>query len=161
MSAGTPALRALHQAGIPFTSHEYRHDPRNRAFGEESVAALGLSPDLVFKTLVALVDGEPAVGIVPVSRHLDLKALAHAAGGRRAEMAPVDLAERLTGYVAGGISPIGMKRGLPAFLDEQAILCEVVYVSGGRRGLSLGLSPDDLLHAAAAVIAAIARDDRP
>lgn len=161
MATGTPALIALHRAGISFTSHPYQHDPRARAFGEESVAALGLRSDQVFKTLIALVDGDPTVGIVPVSGHLDLKALAHAAGGRRAEMASSDLAERITGYVVGGISPIGLKRPLPAYLDEQAVLFDVVYVSGGRRGLSLGLSPDDLLRAAQAIMAPIARDDRP
>lgn len=161
MASGTPALLGLQHAGIPFTIHEYHHDPRARAFGEESVAALGLDADQVFKTLIALVDGEPTVGIVPVSGHLDLKALANAASGRRAEMAPVVLAERLTGYVVGGISPIGLKRALPAYLDEQAILFDVVYVSGGRRGLSIGLAPGHLMQAAGAVMAAIARDDRP
>lgn len=154
---GTPALVALARAKVAHTVHEYVHDPKVRAFGEESVAALGLNPDQVLKTLVAVVDGEPMVGVVPVSGQLDLKALASAAGGRRAQMAPVELAERLTGYVVGGISPIGHRRPLPTYLDEQAILFEVVYVSGGRRGLSLGIAPDDLLSITGAQWAPIAR----
>ena len=159
--SGTPALVALARAEVPHTVHEYVHDPRVRAFGEESVTALGLNPDQVLKTLVAVVDGEPLVGVVPVSGHLDLKALASAAGGRRAQMAPVELAERLTGYVIGGISPIGQRRALPTYLDEQAILFEVVYVSGGRRGLSLGIAPEDLRVVTGAQWAPIARAGHP
>lgn len=159
--AGTPAILALARAQVPHTIHEYVHDPRVRAFGEESVAALGLNPEQVFKTLIATVDGEPTVGIVPVSGQLDLKALAFAAGGRRAEMAPVDLAERLTGYVVGGISPIGHRRALPTYVDEQAILFDVVYVSGGRRGLSIGIAPEDLLNITGAQWAPIARAGHP
>ena len=102
-------------------------------------------------------DGEPLVAIVPVSGQLDLKALAAAADGRRAEMAPIAMAERLTGYVVGGISPIGQRRALPTYLDEEAILFDKVYVSAGQRGLSLGLAPQDLLSITGARLAPIAR----
>ena len=156
-AAGTPATVALTRAGIEFTVHAYDHDPRATSFGEEAAAALGLTTDEVFKTLLAMVDGEPVVGIVPVVGALDLKALASAAGGRRAEMADPTVAQRLTGYVLGGISPIGQKRALPTFLDESAVLLDTVYVSGGRRGLDIGLAPDDLLAVTGGQYAAIAR----
>lgn len=157
MAGRTPALLALQRAQVPYSIHEYRHDPRVRGFGQESAAALGRSPEEVHKTLLALVDGEPLVAIVPVSGQLDLKALAAAADGRRAEMAPIAMAERLTGYVVGGISPIGQRRALPTFLDEEAILFDKVYVSAGQRGLSLGLAPQDLLSITGARLAPIAR----
>ena len=156
-AAGTPATVALTRAGIEFTVHAYDHDPRATSFGEEAAAALGLTTDEVFKTLLAMVDGEPVVGIVPVVGALDLKALASAAGGRRAEMADPAIAQRLTGYVIGGISPIGQKRALPTFLDESAVLLHTVYVSGGRRGLDIGLAPDDLIAVTGGQYAAIAR----
>ena len=156
-AAGTPATVALTRAGIEFTVHAYDHGPRAMSFGEEAAAALGLTTDEVFKTLLAMVDGEPVVGIVPVVGALDLKALASAAGGRRAEMADPTVAQRLTGYVLGGISPIGQKRALPTFLDESAVLLDTVYVSGGRRGLDIGLAPDDLLAVTGGQYAAIAR----
>ena len=156
-AAGTPATVALTRAGIEFTVHAYDHDPRATSFGEEAAAALGLTTVEVFKTLLAMVDGEPVVGIVPVVGALDLKALASAAGGRRAEMADPTVAQRLTGYVLGGISPIGQKRALPTFLDESAVLLDTVYVSGGRRGLDIGLAPDDLLAVTGGQYAAIAR----
>lgn len=157
MSRSTPALAELAHRGIPHTVHEYEHDPKVRGFGRESASALCIPEDQVLKTLIALVDSAASVAIVPVSGQLDLKALAHAAGGRRAELAPSALAERLTGYVVGGISPIGQKRTLPTYLDEESILFEVVYVSGGRRGLSLGLRPDDLVTLTQARLAPIAR----
>lgn len=157
MAGRTPALLALQRAQVPYSIHEYLHDPRVRGFGQESAAALGRSPDEVHKTLLALVDGEPLVAIVPVSGQLDLKALAAAADGRRAEMAPIAMAERLTGYVVGGISPIGQRRALPTYLDEEAILFDKVYVSAGQRGLSLGLAPQDLLSITGARLAPIAR----
>ena len=155
--AGTPATVRLTQLGIPFTVHAYTHDPATRSFGLEAADALGLDPEQVFKTLIANVDGALAVGIVPVSGQLDLKSLAAACGGRRAELADMRTAERATGYVVGGISPIGQKRALPTVLDETAQLYDTVYVSGGRRGLDIGLAPDDLVQATDAVIAAIAR----
>ncbi|MFE5671910.1 Cys-tRNA(Pro) deacylase [Agromyces sp. NPDC056523] len=156
-SAGTPATVALSRAGIAFTAHAYDHDPRAAAFGLEAAEKLGIEPARVFKTLLATVDGGLAVGIVPVADQLDLKALAAALGGKRAEMADPAVAERKTGYVVGGISPIGQKTPLPTVLDESAILCETVFVSGGRRGLDLELAPDDLLAITAGRYAPIAR----
>jgi Cys-tRNA(Pro)/Cys-tRNA(Cys) deacylase len=148
---------ALTRAGISFTSHVYDHDPRSASFGEEAARVLGLSVHEVFKTLLAMVDGTPVVGIVPVSGTLDLKALAAAAGGRRAEMADTYAAQRLTGYVLGGISPIGQRRRLATFVDEGASILETVYVSGGRRGFDIGLAPEDLLAVTEGSYAAIAR----
>ena len=156
-TAGTPATVALTRAGIAYTSHVYDHDPRAASYGEEAARALGLSVHEVFKTLMALVDGQPVIGVVPVSGSLDLKALAAAAGGRRAEMADAATAQRLTGYVVGGISPIGQKRSLPTFVDETASLLDRVYVSGGRRGFDIGLAPEDLLRATGGQYADIAR----
>jgi Cys-tRNA(Pro)/Cys-tRNA(Cys) deacylase len=155
--AGTPATAALASAGIPFTEHAYAHDPANRDFGMEAATALGLDPDQVFKTLLVDVDGRLVVGIVPVTGKLDLKALAAAVGGKRATMADPALAERRTGYVVGGISPIGQKTRHETVLDETAELWDVVYVSGGRRGFDLGLAPADLIRATGAVVADIAR----
>lgn len=155
--AGTPATARLTQLGIAFTVHAYAHDPSARSYGLEAAQALGLDPDQVFKTLIASVDGALAVGIVPVSGQLDLKALAAAVGGRRAELADTTVAERATGYVVGGISPVGQKRALPTVLDETAQLYDTVYVSGGRRGMDIGLAPEDLVRATAAMVAAIAR----
>jgi Cys-tRNA(Pro)/Cys-tRNA(Cys) deacylase len=156
-AAGTPATVALTRAGIPFTAHAYEHDPRAAAYGLEAAEKLGVDPDRVFKTLLANVDGALAVGIVPVAMQLDLKALAHALGGKRAEMADPAVAERKTGYVVGGISPIGQKSALPTVLDESAILAETILVSGGRRGLDVELAPDDLLAVTGGRYARIAR----
>ncbi len=156
-AGGTPATVALTAAGIAFTTHEYEHDPRAASFGLEAAEALGLEPACVFKTLMANVDGKLVVGIVPVDRQLDLKALARALGGSKAAMADVSAAERATGYVAGGISPVGQKRPHPTVVDATALEHPTVYVSGGRRGLDLGLSPADLVGTTAAVVAPIAR----
>ena len=156
-SAGTPATLALARAGIAFTARAYDHDPRAAAYGLEAAEKLGVEPERVFKTLLASIDGELAVGIVPVALQLDLKALAHALGGKRAEMADAKVAERKTGYVVGGISPVGQKTALPTVLDESAILCETILVSGGRRGLDLELSPDDLIAVTSGRYAPIAR----
>ncbi|PZQ91980.1 MAG: Cys-tRNA(Pro) deacylase [Leifsonia xyli] len=155
--AGTPATAALTAAGIPFSEHAYTHDPAIRDFGREAATALGLDPDQVFKTLLAEVDGRLVVGIVPVTGKLDLKALAAAVGGKKAAMADPSLAEKRTGYVVGGISPIGQKTRHETVLDETAELWDVVYVSGGRRGFDLGLAPGDLIRATDAVVADIAR----
>lgn len=157
-AAGTPATVALTRAGIAFRALSYEHDPRAAAYGLEAAEKLGLDPDRVFKTLLASVDGALAVGIVPVAMQLDLKALAQALGGKRAEMADPALAERKTGYVVGGISPIGQKVLLPTVLDESAILAETIFVSGGRRGLDLELAPDDLLAVTGGRYAPIARE---
>lgn len=157
---GTRATVALARAGIAYTAHAYRHDPRAPSYGLEAAAALGLEPDEVFKTLLALVDGRAVVGVVPVSGSLDLKALAAAAGGRRAELADAATAQRLTGYVLGGISPIGQKRALPTFVDGTAESLDTVYVSGGRRGFDIGLAPADLLAITGGAYAPIGRPDR-
>jgi len=156
-SGGTPATVALTNAGIAFTLHEYDHDPRASSYGLEAAAALGLPPGQVFKTLMASLDGSLVVGIVPVSRQLDLKALARALGGSKATMADVAAAERATGYVAGGISPVGQRRRHPTVLDETATAYDVVYVSAGRRGLDLAIAPADLASVTGAVLAPISR----
>jgi Cys-tRNA(Pro)/Cys-tRNA(Cys) deacylase len=156
--AGTPATVALTALGIPFVEHEYAHDANTASFGLEAAEVLGADPDRVFKTLLADADGTLVVGIVPVSGKLDLKALALAVGAKKAEMADPKLAERRTGYVVGGISPIGQKTRLAAVLDETAELFDTILVSGGRRGFDIELSPADLVRATGATIAAIARD---
>lgn len=155
--SGTPATVALTEAGIPFTAHSYVHDPANTNFGLEAASALNLDPDQVFKTLLADVDGALVVGIVPVTGKLDLKALAAAVGAKKAEMADPKLAERRTGYVVGGISPIGQKTRHATVLDETAELYDTIFVSGGRRGLDLELAPADLVRVTSAIIAPIAR----
>lgn len=159
-SAGTPATSALTKAGIAFTSHVYDHDPRSGSYGLEAAGALGLDAALVFKTLVATVDGQPTVAIVPVGGSLDLKLLAQVHGGRKADLADAAVAQRLTGYVLGGISPIGQRRALPTVLDTSAQLLAVIYVSGGRRGFDIGIAPDDLISATRGRYAAIARAER-
>ena len=126
------------------------------SYGLEASEALGVPPEHVFKTLVAAVDGSLAVGVVPVHPQLDLKALAAAAGGKRAVMAEVAAAERATGYVAGGISPVGQKRRLPVVVDESALSLGTMFCSGGRRGLEIELAPADLIKATGAIVAAIA-----
>ena len=163
-AGGTPATSALTRAGVPFTEHAYRHDPGAASFGMEAADALGLDPEQVFKTLLVSVDagtgsarGTLVVGIVPVSAQLDLKAVAAAVRGKKAVMATPADAERATGYVVGGISPIGQKKAHPTVLDESALQFETVYVSGGRRGLDLGLSPADLVRVTNATVAPIRR----
>jgi Cys-tRNA(Pro)/Cys-tRNA(Cys) deacylase len=158
---GTPATLSLTKAGIAFTSHVYDHDPAAPSYGLEAAAVLGLAPAEVFKTLMAMVDGQPAIAVLPVDRTLDLKALAAALGGRRAEMADPAIAQRLTGYVVGGISPIGQKKALPTVIDASAQDLPRMYVSGGQRGFDIGLAPDDLARATGAMFAAIARAGRP
>ncbi|HXR44410.1 MAG TPA: Cys-tRNA(Pro) deacylase [Pseudolysinimonas sp.] len=155
--SGTPATVALRAAGITYAEHVYAHDPATTNFGLEAAAALGVEPDRVFKTLLAEVDGRLVVGIVPVTGMLDLKALAGAVGGKRAAMADAALAERRTGYVVGGISPIGQKTTSPTVLDESAELWDTVFVSGGRRGFDLELAPADLVEITDAKLADIAR----
>ncbi|WP_225641344.1 Cys-tRNA(Pro) deacylase [Streptomyces werraensis] len=156
-SNGTPATVALTAAGVPFTVHPYDHDPSHPSYGEEAAEAMGVSPDRVFKTLVADVDGALTVAVVPVAGQLDLKALASAAGGKRASMADPALAERTTGYVRGGISPLGQRKKLPTVLDESATRHETICVSAGRRGLEVELAPADLATLTSAVLAPIGR----
>lgn len=153
----TPATVALARAGVSFTEHTYEHDPSAGSYGLEAAERLGLVAASVFKTLLADVDGHLVVGIVPVTGTLDLKALAAAVGGKRASLAEPAAAERATGYVVGGISPFGQRRRLRTVLDASALDREVVYVSGGKRGLDLGVVPDDLVRHLAAEVAPIAR----
>lgn len=148
---------ALTRAGVAFVQRAYEHDPAAASYGLEAAAALGVEPARVFKTLLAEVDGRLVVGIVPVDRQLDLKALAAAVGGKRAAMADPTVAERATGYVVGGISPVGQKRAHPTVLDASAEGHETILVSGGKRGLDLELAPADLLRVARGTIAPIAR----
>ncbi|MFE4305849.1 Cys-tRNA(Pro) deacylase [Streptomyces sp. NPDC056891] len=154
---GTPATVALTAAGTPFTLHAYEHDPASSSYGEEAAEALGVSPDRVFKTLVADVDGELTVAVVPVAGQLDLKALASAVGGKRAAMADPAAAERTTGYVRGGISPLGQRKRLRTVLDASASDHASICISAGRRGLEVELSPADLAALTSAVVAPIGR----
>lgn len=156
-AGGTPATVALTRAGIGFTLHEYPHDPRATSYGLEAAEALGLDPARVFKTLVASVDGRLAVAVVPVSGQLDLKALARALGGSRAAMAEQAAAERATGYVAGGISPVGQKRAHPTVVDSTALDHPSVFVSAGRRGLDLEIAPADLVAVTGATVDRVGR----
>ena len=137
--------------------HTYSHDPRRESYGSEASEALNVPASRVLKTLVASVDGALTVGVVPVSAQLDLKALAAAAGGKKATMADPAAAERATGYVVGGISPIGQRRRLPVVIDASALEFPTVYCSGGRRGLEIELTPADLVRAANATVARISR----
>ena len=156
-AGATPATVALTVAGVPFTTHAYAHDPAAPSYGLEAADLLGLPHEQVFKTLLADIDGQLVVGIVPVAGKLDLKALAAAVGGKKAVMADPGAAERTTGYIVGGISPIGQKKALVTVVDETALLYDTVYVSGGRRGFDLGLAPDDLIAHTQASTAPISR----
>ena len=154
---GTAATALLERQGIPHTVHTYAHDPRHESYGAEASEVLGVPARRVLKTLVADVDGRLTVGVVPVSAQLDLKALAAAAGGKKAAMADPAAAERATGYVVGGISPLGQRRRLPVIVDASALEFPTVYCSGGRRGLEIELAPADLIRAANATAAPISR----
>jgi Cys-tRNA(Pro)/Cys-tRNA(Cys) deacylase len=157
---GTPALVALTAAGVAHTAHAYTHDPASTlGYGLEAAAALGVPAEQVFKTLMTVVDGTLTVAVVPVTGQLDLKALAQSVGGKRASMAPKPDAERATGYVVGGISPLGQRSPHPTVVDETVWLFDTVLVSGGRRGLDVELSPDDLVRLTSATVADIARSD--
>ena len=156
MARGTPATVALTKAKVPFTLHPYDHDPRSTAYGEEAAQALGIEPARIFKTLIATVEGRLTCAVVPVAGRLDLKALAAAQGGKRAELADPAAAARATGYVVGGISPLGHRSRLPVVVDASAESFETVYVSAGRRGLQVELAPTDLMRVTGATSAAIA-----
>lgn len=156
-SAGTPATAALSVAGVSYALHPYVHDPKAPSYGLEAAEALGVPPDRVFKTLLADVDGSIVVGVVPVNAQLDLKALAAAVGGKKAAMADPARAQRATGYVVGGISPLGQKTAHPTVIDESVMSHDRVYVSGGRRGLDVELQAADLVSLTNARLAPIAR----
>lgn len=157
---GTPAIVMLHAAGVDFAVHEFHHEPGERNYGQVAAEALGVEADRVFKTLVANLTTErgieQVVGIVPVSGQLSLRELAVAFDGKRAEMCPTDVAERITGYVVGGISPFGQKKRLRTAIDETCVLFDSIFVSGGKRGLDLELSPDALIAVLDAVVAPLA-----
>lgn len=156
----TPAILTARKAGFPFQTHEYHHDPAVSSYGLEAAEALRVEPARVFKTLVIALDGDAkkmAVGIVPVMQQLDVKALAKAVGAKKAEMADPKQAERTTGYLLGGISPLGQKRKLPTVLDESALGFETIFVSGGRRGLEIELCPSYLIDLCQADAVAICR----
>lgn len=156
MATGTPATALLAKAKIPFTLHPYDHDPRAEAYGDEAAAALGVDPTRIFKTLIAVVDGSLTCAVVPVAARLDVKALAAAVGGKRGGLAEPAAAARATGYVVGGISPIGQRSRLPVVVDTSAQRFGTVFVSAGKRGLQVELAPDDLVRAANARFAPIA-----
>lgn len=164
-SNGTPATVALTASGVAFTTHAYEHDPASPSYGEEAAQALGTALGIpyeealrrIFKTLLAEVDGALTVAVVPVGGALDLKALASAAGGKRAVMADPAAAERVTGYVRGGISPLGQRKRLPTVLDGSVSEHATVCVSAGRRGLEVELAPADLAALTGAVLAPISR----
>jgi Cys-tRNA(Pro)/Cys-tRNA(Cys) deacylase len=155
--AGTPATVALTKAKVAFTTHAYAHDPAAASYGTEAAEAMGVEPGRVFKTLVAEVDDRLTVAVVPVSGTLDLKALASALGGKRATMADPAAAERSSGYVLGGISPLGQRRPLRTVVDESALVFPTIYCSAGRRGLEVELAPVDLVRLTSAVTAPISR----
>lgn len=159
-AGGTPATDALVAAGVSFTVHAYEHDPAERHFGDETIARTGLDPRRVFKTLVVETGaGRPplAVGVVPVAGQLDLKAMASALGVKKVELADPRAAERSTGYVVGGISPLGQRTPLPTVIDASAQAFGTVFCSAGKRGLQVELSPADLAHVTGASFAPIAR----
>ena len=168
MSAGTRAVEILHRAGIDHRVHSYttpeRHGRERDArptYGTDAAAALGVAPERVCKTLAVLVDDRMVLAVVPVDRDLDLKALAAACGGRKAVMAEPAAAERATGYVVGGISPLGSRRPLPVVVDRSSLAHDTIFVSAGQRGVQVELVPADLVRAAEATVAPIARDSRP
>jgi Cys-tRNA(Pro)/Cys-tRNA(Cys) deacylase len=162
---GTRAIDTVRAAGVPFTVHEYEpgvssgRDPGHRHYGREAAERLGVDPARIFKTLVVDVDGGLACAIVPVDAELDLKRFAAAARGRRAALADPAAAERATGYVVGGISPLGQRRPLRTVLDATASSLPTIFVSGGRRGLQIELAPDTLAELTNAAQAPIARRD--
>jgi Cys-tRNA(Pro)/Cys-tRNA(Cys) deacylase len=157
---GTPATAALTAAGVPFVLHPYAHDPSAASYGAEAAEVLGIDPSRVFKTLMVDVEGRLAVGIVPVSGTLDLKAFAAALGAKKAAMADPAVAQRRTGYVLGGISPLGQRLPSPTVLDAGALALDTLLVSGGRRGLDIELAPADLVRLTDAVTAPISTGAR-
>jgi Cys-tRNA(Pro)/Cys-tRNA(Cys) deacylase len=154
----TPAINILDKQGIEYHLHQYTHDPDCHTYGEEAVTRLGLDPAKVFKTLVAELDGgKLIVSVIPVSKMLDLKTLAKKAGAKKAKMADKKDVERTTGYIVGGVSPIGQKKRLAALIDESARQFGTIFISGGRRGLDIELSPEDLSQLTGASFAVISR----
>ncbi len=142
----TPAINAVKKEKIPHTVHQYSHDPNHDSFGKEAAEQLGLPEEKVFKTLVVLLDNKTlAVGIIPVSSMLSMKRLAKAAGAKKAAMAEKNKVEKSTGYILGGVSPLGQKKRLLTIVDSSAQNYSTIFVSAGRRGLDIELKPDDLV----------------
>jgi Cys-tRNA(Pro)/Cys-tRNA(Cys) deacylase len=160
----TPAIKLLERRGLPHRVVSYDHDPGADSYGQEAVTELGLDPATVFKTLLAQLDGgsspdEHVVAVVPVSARLDLKALARSAGAKKAAMANPAVAERLTGYVVGGISPLGQRKRLRTFVDQRALQLDEMHVSGGKRGLEIALAPSVLVEALGATAGPIGTNE--
>jgi Cys-tRNA(Pro)/Cys-tRNA(Cys) deacylase len=151
----TPAIKELEAAGVEFGVHTFDSDPNLHDIGRVAAEQLGLEPDQVFKTLLVAVGDTFVVAVVPVSTTVSLKAVGAATGSKRVEMADLADAERVTGYVRGGISPFGQRRRLHTLLDETAFVFDEIFVSGGRRGLDIGLAPADLVRVLDATVADI------
>lgn len=159
-TGATPAIIQLEEAGVPFTMHEYHHENTDEGYGVEAARKLGFNEAQVFKTLMADTGDERVIGIVPVNAHMSLKELAHAVGAKKAAMADPKVAMRESGYVVGGISPLGQKTAHTTVLDDSALQFDTILVSGGKRGLSLGVNPQDLvqvLHATTAPISTMSK----
>ena len=155
----TPGILAAQRAKVAFTVHEYEHDPAAESYGNEAVEKTGANPYQVFKTLVVSLDGKDlAVAVVPVSAMLSLKLIARAAGAKKAAMADKQLVQRTTGYVLGGVSPLGQKKRLKTFIDDSARNFATLFVSAGKRGLEIELAPDDLARLTGATFAPLQQD---
>ncbi len=155
----TPGILAAQRARVAFTVHEYEHDPAAESYGNEAVEKTGANPDQVFKTLVVSLDGKDlAVAVVPVSAMLSLKLIARAAGAKKAAMADKQLVQRTTGYVLGGVSPLGQKKRLKTFIDDSARNFATLFVSAGKRGLEIELAPEDLARLTGATFAPLQQD---
>lgn len=155
----TPAIVLLQKKKVPHQVHEYEHDPNHASYGLEAAEKLGVDPAIVFKTLVAELDnGKLVVAIIPVAEKLNLKSLAKAAGAKKAQMADPDKVARSSGYVMGGVSPLGQKKALPTILHQSAEPLDMIHVSAGRRGLEVGLAPTDLLMLTRGKFAAITNE---
>lgn len=155
----TPAIDLLKKQKITHHVLPYEHDPNAESYGLEAAEKLGVAAEKIFKTLLVMTDkSELLVGIVPVLKHLDLKAIAHAAGVKKVEMAKPDVAQRATGYLVGGISPLGQKKRLKTFIDDSAETLDIMYVSGGRRGLDIALAPQDLARVLVAPFVGITKE---
>jgi Cys-tRNA(Pro)/Cys-tRNA(Cys) deacylase len=151
-------MTALRRAGIAFVEHHYTHDPRHTSYGREAAEALSCDPSAIFKTLICIADHAPVVAIIPVLTRVDLRSLAVVAQAKKAQLAQVPLAERLTGYRVGGISPLGQRTTLPTFLDAHALHHPTIFVSAGQRGCEIGLAPEDLITLTGAVVCDLGRD---
>lgn len=154
----TPAIKAASTAKIRFFIHEYSHDPNCQSYGLEAAQKLGVAPERVFKTLIIDLSGELVVGIVPVASMLGLKDVAKAAGAKKAALADKAMAERTTGYILGGVSPLGQKKRLRTFIDESALAFSTIHVSAGRRGLEIELTPQDLAALTDGIFARLAQE---